>query len=128
MEKLTKKIWNVKIKDYSIKNEFSLRKNLERLERWFEPDINYAINHEREHYNKSKELGYSSKYGIRIIRRVLFGINLPPKISSFVKPEKNISSKDQIKIALAPISPSSEDYALAQKKGYCSGIPLRGLI
>jgi len=116
--KLIKKIWNVQTNNYVVKNESDLMRNLERLNRWFKKDINDAINHERKHYSKSKELGYSLKYGVQIIKRTLFGIDLSPAIFPFVGLEENMLPEDKVKIALAPKHPSWTDYCIAHINYY----------
>jgi len=68
------------------------------------------IDHEREHYLKAKELGYSPIYAAYAV------IDSPmAHIASLVDFNEDVSPEDMIKICLAPKKPSIDDKKLAAR-------------
>jgi len=89
------------------KDEFGLRRALERI-KW-SGDIKNAISHERSHFNKAQELGYSPKYGVMIIKTNLFEFRIVSKYA-LVELDKKASPEDSREISLAPENMGVEDY------------------
>lgn len=64
------------------------------------------ISHERAHYDKACQLGYTAEYRLRFGRDLFTTITL--------EPEGEVSDKDLIVIAEAPENPSFQDRATAR--------------
>jgi hypothetical protein len=117
LNKIKDLLWKSKKREYLFNDEASFRRNLYRMDGqcgvFITRELEGLIDHERAHFNKTVELGYSPpKYGLQIVRKYLFGIGYEPEISAFIeftKPSEIISLEDRIKIYLAPKKPSPID-------------------
>lgn len=75
-----------------------------------ERDVIESLDHEKQHFEKAKELGYNPVYGVRMIP------DFPPPIDFyFIDWEgKEPKGQDRIDILLAPDQPSGNDLKLVE--------------
>jgi len=101
---------------YRYKSEKRLRNALRRLWRVLRyKNVEGIINHERAHFDKAIELGYSPTYALSIHKRTLFGRLLTYEIeaNTLVWNSRSVDPRrfygDMIQVALAPSDPSRID-------------------
>jgi len=125
-DKMIEKIFKKEEKIHILRDENSLKRNLERLIPFHNAnmtEIKKIIEHEMAHYYTAKSRGCSVTYAIKNIRRFLFGIQIKPKFAGSVGYfSEKISASDIKRIAFAPDNPSKADYKAVFRAYWQKGI------